>query len=189
MIGPITIPESRKYTVTEMIEALKCRPQLTFGNVAMLDGAVADQIIKLLEPMTAKPEEPKLKRLVDTFHLAVDAGNISVLTFALLRLYGEEPKQTKDTQLLALAPGKYKVQVKIPSSWNGKLDETFEVTVGENDGIVIGDACYSFNGPQNTWSKFLDDTDYLNIIPEGQGGSVSTGGDGTFKTKVVVTNA
>lgn len=187
MIGPITIPEPRKYTVTEMIEALKCRPQLTFGNVAMLDGAVADQIIKLLEPMTAKPEEPKkLKRLVDTFHLAVDAGNISVLTFALLRLYGDEPKQTKNTQLLALAPGKYKVQVKIPSSWNGKLHETFEVTIGENDGIVIGDACYSI---RDMWDNFLNDTNYLDNLPEGQGGSVSTGGDGTFKTKVVVTNA
>lgn len=125
--------------------------------------------------------------ITKNYRLGVDAGNISAIDEGLIKKYGGAVDDRKLVKLIKLPKGRYDVFVRVKDTWNdknGKGVTNSDVVEVTGQGIVIGDACYSF--PHEAWTKFLDDTKMLAQFPEGGGFEVGTGGDGSFKVEVEI---
>jgi hypothetical protein len=117
------------------------------------------------------------------FKLGVDAGNISAIDEGFLARY-DGKVNSKLCRLIKLPKGGYNVKVSVSETWREEKAVRSEIIEVTGKGIVIGDACYSFD---KKWTELLDDTGFLKSFPTDSGFEVDTGGDGEFSVGVEIT--
>jgi len=121
--------------------------------------------------------------IMKKFKLSVDAGNISVVDYDYaINKWNANLEDKELFKIIKVEPGKYSVTISIPKSWNGKVEDTFEIyTTGE---LIVGDCCYTI-GHGGKWNEFLYSTNNLSKSSKNFC-SINTGGDGDFKVAIIL---
>jgi hypothetical protein len=114
-------------------------------------------------------------------NVGVDAGIIMIAD----RAYFEERNpgflNEKLSKVIEVPTGKYKVEWKIPKTWNGAVSGNgiLDVTTGE---VVISDPCYILQNKNIPffWDDWLNETNFCAKVPEGTLILDKMGGDGEY---------
>jgi hypothetical protein len=82
--------------------------------------------------------------------------------------------------------GRYKVEWRMPNTWNGDVSGSQELTVKTGQ-VIVSDPCYfkEYTGASKKWQKLLKDTDYFEKkIPKNWVLLDEHGGDGEFEVQM-----
>ena len=115
--------------------------------------------------------------------IGVDAGMIMICDESYYQKYN----YTKDLRIskeFTIKNGTYNCNWNIPKTWNGDVDGNgiLRVTSGK---VIVSDPCYCIGGidddfDNDGWTRWLDDTNYGENIPDGTLILQSMGGDGVY---------
>jgi hypothetical protein len=119
------------------------------------------------------------------YTLGVDAGNISIIGPDTIKKYGLRYKSKKRDYSHMFFRVRLKkdenITIVVSDTYIDGDSQSFTVEASKAGTYYVGDACYLIK----KWNEFLEDTDYLNNMPE-DCTTVNTGGDGLFKVTAEV---
>jgi len=124
--------------------------------------------------------------------VCVDTGVICVTDIENLKHEaGNAFKDVRDKRYSGFSfdvePGTYRVDVSIPDTWNGEVEESYDIEVRSGT-VVVTDPCYWFdNVDHEMWSDFLDKYEFCQRSSDEFMFVSSMGGDGTYSVSVTLT--
>ena len=117
--------------------------------------------------------------------MSVDAGMIGFIKRSFLEKYGPL-RESGAYSFLTVPKGVQEIVVTVNDCHNGTVVGGLKNIFTEDTEFVVGDPCYAVCYEDRGWERFLEDTKYGDAIPNSDGISLNTGGDGGFEVIVQI---